>query len=257
MIDFLARRQLEAIYSLFQKIERESKDGFFDADDLQELEQLLLGLKTFEEPKVSKLADLTKHLHAEMTLRTFVNLLIPVERALGKSLADDDFLVTSADTDWKVGESFPVHLALENLRSAFNVGSLLRTADGLGVEGVHLLGYTPGPDEFKTSKTALGAQNVVAWDRCENIAELRAKLPAQTWIVALETVPSAKPLHDPFPQVPTVFIVGNERFGLSKKALEQADEVRRLPMEGQKNSMNVGVVAALAIYEWKRQWNPS
>lgn len=250
------RRRLEAAHALFKDIESSSSDVVTDEESLAKLMALLGTLESERAPHISKLASLVAHLKPGMSLRTFVNLLVPLERALNKNIQDDDFLVTDVDSTEPAGERLPLRFVLDNIRSAFNVGSILRTADGLGVERVHLCGYTPTPDEDKTARTALGAQHAVEWEASGKISELLSEMKNSGWrLVALETSSKALELAEPFEQVPTVFVFGNERFGLGSEVLSLCDEVRRLPLRGTKNSLNVGVAAAIAAYEWSRQWN--
>ncbi|HWU44716.1 MAG TPA: TrmH family RNA methyltransferase, partial [Bdellovibrio sp.] len=68
------------------------------------------------------------------------------------------------------------------------------------------------------------------------------------------TAASAVDLFSDFPTEPTAFILGNERFGLDPEILKLIDEVRIIPLRGRKNSLNVGVTAAIAGFEWMRQW---
>lgn len=255
MSDADLRRRLEAVYALFRKIEHEAEDGRFPPGELEELSRRLAAFRDEERIEVSKLAQIVPHLDPAMSLRTFVALMIPVERALEKTLRDDDFLVTDRDRAPSVRKTVPVRLVLDNLRSAFNVGSILRTADGFGVEKVYLCGYTPAPSEGKTARTALGADAIVEWEKAERAETVLEALKKASWhVVALETSPRALSLSAPLPEQPTAFVLGNERFGLSPSLLKLCDDVRQLPLMGVKNSLNVATIAAVALYEWTRQW---
>lgn len=264
------RRRLEAAYALFQTIEEAavgrarkasptpSAEPKFSADELRSLREALEAFANDPRIEVSKLADLTKHLSPELSWRTFHDLMVPIERALEKNIRDDDFLVSTDDLCAPRAAALPLRLVLDDLRSAFNVGSILRSADGLGIERVYLCGYTPGPDETKTRRSALGADSAVAWEKAEDIQTLLRSLRSDGWrVVALETAGNAVPLSAPFPPQPTVFVLGNERFGLGGDRLALCDEIRRLDLQGTKNSLNVAVIAALASYEWRRQWTAS
>ena len=69
-----------------------------------------------------------------------------------------------------------VVVVLDNIRSTFNVGSVLRTSDGAGVDKLYLCGITPTPDHPKIKKTALGAEDYVKWEHNKNIIEVINKL---------------------------------------------------------------------------------
>lgn len=255
MIEPGLRRRLEAVYALFRKIEHEAEDGLFPAGELEELARRLKEFENEERVEIAKLAGLVPHLDPAMSVRTFVALMIPVERALEKTLRDDDFLITDRDRAPAARRTLPVRLVLDNLRSAFNVGSILRTADGFGAEKVYLCGYTPSPQDGKTARTALGADAVVEWESVARTETVLEALKASGWhLVALETSPRALDLAAPFPEQPTAFVLGNERFGLSPSILKLCDDVRQLPLIGVKNSLNVATIAALSLYEWKKQW---
>lgn len=143
-----------------------------------------------------------------------------------------------------------VVLVLDNLRSAWNVGAIFRTADGLGVEHLYLCGITPTPAHPGVHKTALGAEEVVPWSYAPNTAEVVRRLRAEGWQVwALEQAPSARPLLDtPAPAEPLALIVGNEVCGVGPDLFPLCDAVVCLPMRGVKRSLNVEVAAAIAVW---------
>lgn len=248
-----SRRRLEAAFTLFKTLEPKAAAGL-SAADLDDLRETLAAFAGDAKVEIAKLADLTRHLTPSISPRTFHDLMVPLERALEKNVRDDDFLVSTEDRA-RAQPPLPLRLVLDDLRSAFNVGSILRSADGLGVERVHLCGYTPAPDEAKAQRAALGAENAVAWEKNDDALAALKKLKAEGYhLVALETAGKSKPLGEVYPRVKTALIFGNERFGLGADRLALCDDVRRLDLQGTKNSLNVAVIAALATYEWRRQW---
>lgn len=154
-------------------------------------------------------------------------------------------------------------LVIHNIRSAHNVGSLLRTADGLGVEKVLISGYSPYPKQasdnrlphiaervnFQIHKTALGAEDSVEWHR---IDEPRTELDKfkQTGyaLAALEQVSESTNLDDYQPPEKIVLVVGNEVKGIEADLLKLMDICLEIPMHGQKESFNVAVAGAIALY---------
>lgn len=153
-----------------------------------------------------------------------------------------------------------------NLRSCHNVGSLLRTAEGLGLSKVYLTGYTPYPAEendtrmphiskkisAKISKTALGSQQMVSWEHVEDIAEAVANLKTAGYtVVALEQGPNALPLPDYAVPMKIAAILGREVEGIESEILELADHCIHIPMLGQKESYNVVQAAAMALYHFR------
>ena len=149
------------------------------------------------------------------------------------------------------------HLLLDNIRSAHNVGSIFRTADGAGVEKIWLVGYTPTPtDRFgreqpEIKKTSLGASETVPWEHLDNeaVLEKMSELKKEeVEIVAVEQTLDAISIHDFTSPEKAVYILGNEIDGVSKPLLELADTVVEIPMLGQKESLNVSVVAGVALF---------
>lgn len=251
------KKALEDIHKLFLEMEKStgSVDFSFSTSDLAILKKKISELKTSSDPDVSRLADLEKHLVDKMTLKHFVSFAIPFERLLHKNLQDDDFLILENDKTDVPLEKLPLVFVLDNIRSAFNVGSIFRTAECLGAEKVYLCGYTPNPTQWKVEKTAMGTQEYLPWEESSHLLECLEELKEQGYrIVALETAASAIDLYENFEIEPTAFVLGNERFGLDPEILKVIDEVRIVPLRGRKNSLNVGVTAAVAGFEWMRQW---
>lgn len=146
-------------------------------------------------------------------------------------------------------------LILHNIRSAHNVGAIFRTADGAGVGKIYLTGYTPAPlDQFKRpnneiKKTALGAEETVAWEKQEDILELIAELKksdAQIW--ALEQADNSADYREAKLTNPTALIVGNEVEGIEPEILNLCDRIIEIPMRGAKESLNVAVATGIAIF---------
>lgn len=250
------KKTLEEIHNLFTGLEQDSTDHGFDGQLLEELINLIAQLEKSEDPILVKLSRYKNSLTPEMTLKHFTTIAVPFERYLKKSITDGDFLVSSTDRDHLVMKRAPLHFIIDNMRSAFNVGSIFRTADTIGVQKIWLTGYTPTPVQPQVDKAALGATMVVDWQNTsfqECIQDLKNK---NFKIIALETSAQAVEISSDFDfNQPTAFIVGNERFGLDKDQLELADEIRRIPTFGIKNSLNAAVAVAIAGYEWRKQYN--
>ncbi|MNK22804.1 tRNA (guanosine(18)-2'-O)-methyltransferase [compost metagenome] len=249
------KKSLEEISELFLQLEKSSRDFSFDPAQLKNLKHLIKDLSSSANPDVQRLADLEKHLVPEMTLKHFSSFAIPFERLLHKNLQDDEFLIIEDDKENTEVERLPLVFVLDNIRSAFNVGSIFRTAECLGATKIYLCGYTPLPTQFKVEKTAMGTQDYIEWSEGGKLLECLEELKDEGYrIVALETAASAEDLYNEFSPEPTAFILGNERFGLDPEILKVIDEVRIVPLRGRKNSLNVGVTAAVAGFEWMRQW---
>jgi len=147
-----------------------------------------------------------------------------------------------------------VALVLHNIRSAYNVGSIMRTADAAGVEKIYMTGYTSAPfDRFgrakkEISKTALGAEKSVQWEYVKNPVSLLSKLSRDGWsIVGVELDKLAKDYRTSLPSK-KVFVFGNEVRGLSKSIKDKCNVLIEIPMRGEKESLNVSVAAGIVLF---------
>jgi 23S rRNA (guanosine2251-2'-O)-methyltransferase len=151
-----------------------------------------------------------------------------------------------------------VVVLLDNVRSLYNTGSILRTADASGVERVVLCGITPRPDQGgrqrrAIAKTALGAEDSVKWEYQADTGNALRELAADGFqIVAVEPSPDAVNLFEWKPEWPVCLVFGHERDGVSPTLATHADTVVRVPMLGHKRSLNVATAAGIVLYELLR-----
>jgi 23S rRNA (guanosine2251-2'-O)-methyltransferase len=151
-----------------------------------------------------------------------------------------------------------VIVLLDNVRSLYNTGSILRTADASGVERVVLCGITPRPDQGSRqrraiAKTALGAEASVAWEhQADAHAALRSLTADGYHAVAVETSPNAVNLFEWTPRWPVCLVFGHEVDGVSSDLSAHVETVVRIPMLGQKRSLNVATAAGVVLYELLR-----
>lgn len=138
-----------------------------------------------------------------------------------------------------------------NIRSAHNVGSIFRTADGAGISKIYLGGYTPAPPNAKISKTALGAEKSVPWERIKQIGRFIDGMKKSGWfIIALENKTKRATDYRRFrPRFPLLLIVGGEVGGIPPLILKRADKIVNIPMRGKKESLNVSVAFGIAAYK--------
>ncbi len=151
-----------------------------------------------------------------------------------------------------------------DIRSAHNVGALLRTAEGLGVAQVYLTGYTPYPqmngDERlphlaakihkSIQKTALGAELSQPWTRETNVFTVISQLKNSGFtVVALEQAETAVKLPDFHAPQKIAILLGREVEGIEKALLDICDEIVEIPMFGKKESFNVVEAATMALYQ--------
>jgi tRNA G18 (ribose-2'-O)-methylase SpoU len=145
----------------------------------------------------------------------------------------------------------PMVALLDGVRSLWNVGSMFRTSDAVGLQELVLCGITGKPPRKEISKTALGAEEVVPWrhrpDAATAIDELRAEQP-DLQVVALEWTSASVPLDDLALTGPCCLLVGNEVAGVGAEALARVDHTAHLNMRGIKTSFNVAVAFGIAVY---------
>lgn len=245
------REQILKLYKYARELEKRF-DQISD-EQIQDLKKRLEDLISLPGEHTDKLANLSKHLKKNMTLQHFLNLIVPLERWLNRTVRDDEFLVRSVDQQVK-RTFFPLTLVLDHIRSAFNVGSFFRLADSLGAEKIILTGYTPSPQATHVQKTSLGSEDSVPWEWVDDLPSWLQKHQKSHRIIAWETADTAIACDKDFEQRPTIFIFGNERFGIEKDRLKLCHEIRKIQMSGYKNSLNVAQSAAIASFEWRRQW---
>ncbi len=156
-----------------------------------------------------------------------------------------------------------VHIILPNIRSAYNVGSIFRSADCFGAEKIYLIGTTPSPvnrwgrtdvgPQKEIAKTALGAEKTVAWEYSEDLSVVIKKLKKEDFhIVAIEQDDTSIDLQDFDKKVTAeniALVFGSEVGGLDKNVLKKVDTIVELPMRGEKESLNVSVCAGVVLYE--------
>ncbi len=147
------------------------------------------------------------------------------------------------------------YLILENIRSAHNVGSMFRTADGAGVSKLFLIGYTPAPlDRFgrvqpEIQKTSLGASREILWEHQPDIETVLQRLKEEGFtIVVVEQADTAISLRTFIVPEKVAYIMGNEIDGVSEAARQAADLIVEIPMLGTKESLNVSVAAGIILY---------
>jgi len=138
---------------------------------------------------------------------------------------------------------------LVSLRSLYNVGSIFRTADALGVKKIYLTGFTGTPKQAGVKKTALGAEDNIEWEKVSSTSKAIEQLKKDGYqIIGLEKSDISTDYRQWKPSDKVAILLGNEERGLSARILKQCDKVVHLPMEGVKESLNVSVAAGVIGY---------
>jgi tRNA G18 (ribose-2'-O)-methylase SpoU len=141
---------------------------------------------------------------------------------------------------------------LDNIRSAWNVGAMFRSADGAGFSRLHLCGFTPTPEIPAVGKTALGAELSLPWTWAPDgvaLAQTLLEQGCQLW--ALEQESRSVSIYASKPELPggrLVLVVGNEVCGVDPGILALCQRVVHIPMHGGKRSLNAAVAFGIATY---------
>lgn len=145
---------------------------------------------------------------------------------------------------------------LDNIRSVYNVGSIFRTSDALGIDKIYLCGCTPTPtDRFgrarkDLAKVALGAEKDVPSEYGDDTKEIIKKLKKEGYqIIAIEQDKKSIDFKKVKPKYPVAIVMGNEVGGIDKKTLTLCDVIAEIPMIGNKESLNVSVSFGIAGYQ--------
>lgn len=156
---------------------------------------------------------------------------------------------------FKESNKIPIIAVLENVRSAYNVGSVFRTADAFLIEAIYICGYTAYPPHKEIKKTALGADETVSWKHFKNIREAIEDIRKQDYkVYAVEQAQDSYKLqaisyeHDE--KIAVIF--GNEVTGVEQTTIEQCDGCIEIPQLGMKHSLNISVAAGIVLWELVR-----
>lgn len=154
--------------------------------------------------------------------------------------------------EFKQAEKHKIIVLLDNIRSAYNVGSIFRTSDAFLIECIFVCGYTPPPTHKQVHKTALGAADTVDWMQFDNITDAIAQLKKNGYkVYAIEQAEKSVSLESfrASSNEKIAVILGNEVVGVQEAAMLQADGCIEIPQHGMKHSLNVSVAAGIIL--WK------
>ena len=154
--------------------------------------------------------------------------------------------------EFRQSDKMPVIAVLENIRSAYNVGSVFRTADAFLLEAIYITGYTAKPPHKEIKKTALGAEDSVEWHYFENAESAILKLHELGYkVYAVEQVENSisleKFLSNRNDKIAVIF--GNEVSGVEQSTIEKCDGCIEIPQLGMKHSLNIATAAGVVLWE--------
>jgi 23S rRNA (guanosine2251-2'-O)-methyltransferase len=144
----------------------------------------------------------------------------------------------------------PLEVALLDIRSRFNVGSIFRTSDAVGVSKIHLLGYTPAPPHKEIDKVSLGSERTVPFSINKSPIAFIKKMKGRGYtIVGVEITKKSIPYFQFRRSSKRILLLlGNEISGLDRTTLKACDILVKIPMSGIKESLNVGISFGIVAY---------
>ena len=227
---------------------------------VQQLDALATTLADYEAAEVDlapQIFRLRSLINSEMTHAAFWTVMVPIERAYHRHHVTDADFVTANDAEEPAAAPFPLSIVLHTLRSAFNIGSIIRLAECVGAQDIHLVGYTANTDHPKVKHAAMGCDERVNIRHHDTLDACLTVLRDEgcKWIAGLETHADAQTHTNATWQWPGALVVGNERFGLEPAELEHMDTMIRVPVYGQKNSLNVVSALSVVAYQARGAWD--
>ena len=155
----------------------------------------------------------------------------------------------------KQATKFPIIVVLENIRSAYNIGSVFRTADAFLLEAIYITGYSATPPHKEIKKTALGAEDSVSWKHFPNAAEAITSLRNGGYkVFAAEQAAGSQLLHqtDFAADQKIAVVFGNEVTGVEQATIHLCDGCIEIPQFGMKHSLNIATAAGVVLWELVR-----
>ena len=152
----------------------------------------------------------------------------------------------------KQADKCPIIVVLENIRSAYNVGSVFRTADAFLIEAIYITGYSAKPPHKEIKKTALGAEESVEWKYFKIAAEAIEELKIRKYkVYAVEQAEGSYKLHAAaFRQNEKIAVIfGNEVTGVEQTTIDLCDGCIEIPQLGMKHSLNIATAAGVVLWE--------
>ncbi len=200
--------------------------------------------------------NIVKKFGSDLNVNQLEPLAIYIEKISGLPVKDSDILIEKNDRTQAVALKSSLIFYLHNIRSGFNIGSMIRLADGLNIQQVILSGYTATPKNSQVLRASLGAEkNIEITQDDQKLSHLNSLITKDHYeLVALETAyPNKNLMKFSFSQK-TILLVGNEKNGLPQNLISRSHHIVKIPMFGIKNSLNVVSALSMASYEWSKQW---
>ncbi len=245
LLSFKAEKVFRILYDLAFFIEKERHDT--GSNHFAKLSKYHHYLKDHQNPLILKLnKEFQKIKNIDYQFQVY---LMTLERLLGQSKKEYDFLVQTQVVQNTPEQKFSIQCVLDSIRSAHNIGAMIRNADCFHIEKLILTGLSPSPQHHQVIKTAMGAEKNVRVENHNCAIDIVKELKSQGHqIWAIETGREAISINSITERPsPLTLLFGHEQFGLSLELLQLADKIISIPMFGVKNSLNVSISQGIIL----------
>lgn len=143
-----------------------------------------------------------------------------------------------------------IYFICDNILDAFNIGSIFRLADAMGVRKIYLCGDTQTPPYHRIAKAAVGTERWVQWEKVDSAVEAIKRIrknESKVKVFAIEQGKGSKDFRQVDFQVPLAFMIGHETTGVSRSAIKASDVMIEIPMYGVNRSLNVLISLAIVM----------
>lgn len=244
LLSFTPHKQLQVLLDLSLYIEKNRKE--LTSKAWQKVAKYHEFLAESEDENIKKVrAEFLKVKALDFQFQVY---LMSLERLMDKTNKEYDFLIESHDHAAKA-KTFPIITILDSVRSAHNVGAMIRNAECFGLEKLICCGLSPAADSPHVIKTAMGSETLIECEYVENIHGVIDSLRQDGYqIWSIETVKDQTHLAQ-IDSVPNkvALIFGHEQFGVTQKVLSMSDKIISIDLFGQKNSLNVAVSQGIVL----------
>lgn len=245
LLSFKENKQIKVLYDLARFIE--DSGSSVESNHFKKLKKYHTFLEGSSFSLIQKLnKEFAKVVKIDHQFQIYI---MNLERLMGQSCDEYNFLVTTNDNNINDVQKFNIICLLDSVRSAHNVGAMFRNAECFGVEKIILTGLSPTPDSVAVQKTAMNCELEVPWNYIKDPLEVISYLKKQGYqIWSIETARESIDLNE-LKNVPSklVIIFGHEQFGISNDILKVSDKIVSIRLFGKKNSLNVSVCQGIIL----------
>ncbi|MCK5761047.1 MAG: hypothetical protein KAH33_07115 [Candidatus Delongbacteria bacterium] len=254
---FLSLKPTTQIFKICNELELQRDNLIASKDvDLSILQQFSEYLLDSQRNDIAvKFNDIISEKDKRFQLEKIHFLYHELREEAGYPVSEKQFIKSSKDKESsEKKEKSELVIILENLRSAFNVGSIIRSSECFGIKEIITTGITPQATDNKVIKTAKDTEKNVKFSFAEDISEVIKELKDLGYIIiGAETGEGSISLSEHNFQRKTAVIFGNEEIGLTQKVIELCDKIVEIDMKGLKNSLNVSNAVSIFLFEYGRQ----